>query len=137
MAQQKQSAEAQNTPNQSLILPGFSNGNDLGMQGSATGPLRPWWRRRAVIIGIAVVLLVVLAGGLLYTRLNQQAPPAYQYAPVTQGDLALSIDATGPLQSPATYNLVAAATGIINKIDVKVGQRVTQGQVLAELDKTA
>lgn len=137
MSQQKQSAQAQNTSHQALTLPAFSNGNDLTMQASATGPLRPWWRRRAGIIGIAVVLLIVLAGGLLYTQLNRQAPPAYQYAPVIQGDLALNIDATGPLQSPATYNLVAATTGIIAKIDVKVGQKVTQGQVLAELDKTA
>ncbi len=32
---------------------------------------------------------------------------------------------------------MAATSGIIQKIDVKVGQKVTRGQVLAELDKTA
>ena len=89
------------------------------------------------MIGIVLVLLAALAGGLLYTALNHQPPPSYQYAPVTQGDLALTVDATGPLQSPATYNLVAATNGIIDKIDVTVGQKVVKGQVLAELDKTA
>jgi Biotin-lipoyl like len=137
MAQQKQSTQLQNTANQLLTLPGLSNGSDLSIPGNSMKPTRPWWRRRAGIIGIVLVLLVVLGAGLLYMQLNRQPPPSYQYGPVTQGDLALTIDATGPLQSPATYNLVAATSGIIEKIDVKVGQKVTRGQVLAELDKTA
>jgi HlyD family secretion protein len=64
-------------------------------------------------------------------------PPTYQYQAVTQGDLALTINATGPVQSPATYNLVAASTGKIDAINVMVGQHVVRGQVLAQLDKTA
>ena len=70
-------------------------------------------------------------------QLNQQSPPSYQYGSVTQGNLAHTIDATGPLQSPATYNMVAATGGIIDKINVKVGQKVIRGQALAELNKTA
>jgi HlyD family secretion protein len=136
MAQQKQSTQSQNTANPLLTLPGYSNGSEPSIPGNTGQQVRPWWRR-AGIIGIVLVLLVVLAAGLLYTLLNQQPPPSYQYGQVTQGDLALNIDATGPLQSPATYNLVAATSGIIKKIDVKVGQKVTRGQVLAELDKTA
>ena len=137
MAQQKQSTQLQNTAPPLLTLPGYSNGGDLSIPGNTVKPLRPWWRRRAGIIGIVLVLLVVLAAGSLYTLLNRQPPPSYQYGQVTQGDLALTIDATGPLQSPATYNLVAATSGIIKNIDVKVGQKVTRGQVLAELDRTA
>ncbi len=137
MAQQKQSTQLQNTANQLLTLPGLSNGSDLSIPGNSMKPTRLWWRRRAGIIGIVLVLLVVLGAGLLYMQLNQQPPPSYQYGQVTQGDLALTIDATGPLQSPATYNLVAATSGIIKKIDVNLGQKVTRGQVLAELDKTA
>ncbi len=136
MAQQKQSTQLQNTAHPLLTLPGYSNGSDLSIPGNSMKPTRSWWRR-AGIIGTVLVLLVVLGAGLLYMRLNQQPPPSYQYGPVTQGELALTIDATGPLQSPATYNLVAATSGIIEKIDVKVGQKVTRGQVLAELSKTA
>lgn len=35
------------------------------------------------------------------------------------------------------YNLVFTGSGTIAKIDVSVGQTVTKGQVLAELDKTS
>jgi HlyD family secretion protein len=161
MAQEKQGIQAQNTAQQRgpqgpdptpgrplrsplprtgpspLLYDGYGNGGDLSIAGNAARPRRRWWRRRAGIIGIVGVLLVVLAAGSLYMLRNQQSPPSYQYGSVTQGDLALTIDATGPLQSPATYNLVAATSGIIEKIDVKVGQKVTRGQVLAELNKTA
>ncbi len=137
MAQQKQSTQLQNTAQQLLTLPGYSNGSNLSFPGNTVQPVRPWWRRRAAIIGIVLVLLVLLAAGLLYMLLNQQQPPSYQYGSVARGNLAHSIDATGPLQSPATYNLVAATSSTIAKIDVKVGQKVTGGQVLAELNKTA
>src|SRR5947209_1674461 len=136
MSQQRQSTQgAQSSANQLLTLPGYSNGlNDLG---NVKGPKRPWWRRRGVIIGFVLLVLVVLVGGFVYARMGSSAPTTYQYQQVTQGDLALTVSATGPLQSPATYNLVATGTGKINAINVKVGQRVNKGQVLAQLDTVA
>ncbi len=135
MSQQRQST--QNAANQLLALPGFSNGNDLNAHGNTNKPARPWWRRRPVIIGIVLLLLAVLIGGFVFSRFATASPPTYQNQAVTQGDLALTVNATGPVQSPATYNLVAASTGKIVAIDVKVGQHVTRGQILAQLDKTS
>ena len=105
--------------------------------GNTNKPVRPWWKRGPVIIGIVLLLLVVLIGGYVFAKGANVSPPSYQNQAVTQGDLALTINATGPVQSPATYNLVAASTGKIDAINVKVGQHVTRGQVLAQLDKTA
>src|SRR6266566_8233805 len=104
MSQQRQSTQgAQSSANQLLTLPGYSNGlNDLG---NVKGPKRPWWRRRGVIIGFVLLVLVVLVGGFVYAKMGSSAPTTYQYQQVTQGDLALTVSATGPLQSPATYNL--------------------------------
>jgi len=90
-----------------------------------------------VIIGFVLLVLVVLVGGFVYAKMGSSAPTTYQYQQVTQGDLALTVSATGPLQSPATYNLVATGTGKINAINVRVGQRVNKGQVLAQLDTVA
>jgi HlyD family secretion protein len=132
MSQQKE-----NTAQQLLTLPAMHNGADLSMPGSTAKSPRPWWRRRTGIVVIVLVLLAALAAGLLYMLFGQQSPPSYQYAQVTQGDPSLTVEATGPVQSPATYNLVASTNGIIKKIDVEVGQKISQGQVLAELDKTA
>lgn len=124
---------SQQPPNQLLTLPGLSGGdaNDV-----STATL-PWWRRPRVIIGIAIALLIVLIGGLLLSFLNRKPPVTYQTQQVTQGDLSLTINATGPLQS-SVYNLVFQGTGgKIIELDVKQGQKVTKGQILAKLDPTA
>ncbi|MBE3559961.1 MAG: efflux RND transporter periplasmic adaptor subunit [Ktedonobacteraceae bacterium] len=97
----------------------------------------PWWRRRGTIIAFAIVLLVVIIGGVLLTLLNRRPPVTYITQQVRRGDLALTVSATGPIQS-ATYNLTFSGQGgKITEINVKVGQHVTKGQVLAQLDKTA
>src|SRR5436190_21536895 len=103
MSQQRQSTRgAQNSANQLLTLPGYSNGlNDLG---NVKGPKRPWWRRRRVIIGFVLLVLAVLVGGFVYTKVDSRAPTTYQYQQVAQGDLALTVSAPGPLQRHSTYN---------------------------------
>jgi len=60
----------------------------------------------------------------------------YQTATVTQGNFSLTISATGPLQG-GIYNINFSGSGIISELDVKVGQTVKQGQVLAILNKTS
>jgi len=58
----------------------------------------------------------------------------YQFQQVTRGDFALTVSMAGPLQG-GTYNIVFPSTGRIVEIDVKLGQMVNKGQVLARLDK--
>ncbi len=92
--------------------------------------------RRWIII-VVVVLLIILLAGLIFRALNRGPRVTYQYGQVTQGNLTLTVNATGPIQS-GTYNLVFNGSGgKIDEIDVTVGEKVTKGQVLARLDKTA
>src|SRR6266700_5975533 len=118
-----------------LNLPGTGDAADIDLGGTP----RPWWRRRGPIIGISVALLVILLGGLLFTLLNRKPPVKYEYQPVQIRNLALTISATVPLTS-AVYNLVFNGQSggvIIDEIDVKVGQKVVAGQVVAKLNKTS
>ncbi len=120
-----------------LTLPGLVNANDRNAHGDVDDTPRPWWRRRGGIIGIAIALLIILIGAFLISQLNRKAPITYQYQKPTQGDLAITVSATGPLQS-STYNLSFQGTSAkITEIDVKVGQKVSKDQVLALVDKTA
>jgi HlyD family secretion protein len=133
------SQQQQGTTNQLLALPGLSDTGDAGDQGMLPPPPPPWWRTRGGIIGIAIALLIILLGGILFAILNRPKPVTYETQPVTTGNLSQTISATGPLQA-GVYNLVfsgSAGSGIIDAIDVKVGQSVKKGQVLAQLDKTA
>src|SRR6266700_1589405 len=88
----------------------------------------PWWRNRRVIIIIAIVLLLIIAGTILIpTLLNRGPKVTFNTQPVATGNLAITVSATGPLQS-AIYNLVFAGTGgTVSAINVKVGQSVVKG----------
>lgn len=97
---------------------------------------QPWWRRRKGLSTIVIVLLVVLLGGLVFSVLHRRPRVSYQFQQVTRGNLAITVSATGPIQS-GTYNLVFSGQGgKIDEIDVTVGQKVTKGQKLAQLDTT-
>lgn len=128
---------SQNTTNQLLTLPSFSETTETELTGGPGGPHRPWWRQPRGITGLSLLLLILLLGGIFLTVRSRRQVTTYQFQKVSMSDLSLTVSATGPLQS-ATYNLMFVGTGgKIDEIDVKVGQTVSQGQVLAVLDKTA
>ncbi|MBV9547191.1 MAG: biotin/lipoyl-binding protein, partial [Chloroflexi bacterium] len=64
---------------------------------------------------------------------NQQAP-TYDTAQVTQGNLQVTVSATGPITSPSNVPLSFKSSGILTELDVSVGQPVKAGQVLARED---
>jgi multidrug efflux pump subunit AcrA (membrane-fusion protein) len=90
--------------------------------------------RRGWLITVIIVLIIALAGGgLYYFQQSKQVPVTYTSAAVTVGNLSTTISATGPISAHATYSLNFSNSGQISEIDVKVGQHVTSGQVLAKL----
>ncbi len=127
------SQQTPNSPGQVLALPGLGENDD---DASLASPSPPWWRRRSIIIGIVILLLVILLGGLLLSFLNRRPRVIYQSRQATPGNLSVTISATGPLQG-GIYNINFSGTGTISQIDVKVGQTVIKGQILAKLDKTS
>src|SRR5260221_1629100 len=127
------SQQTPNAPGQVLALPGLGDSED---DESLASPSPPWWRRRGVIVGIVILLLVILLGGLLLAVLNRKPRVNYQFGQANQGNLAVTISATGPLQG-GVYNINFSGSGTISQIDVKVGQSVVKGQILARLDKTS
>src|SRR6266480_468262 len=119
-----------------LSLPDF-NAMAPEDQGSPLPPKPSWWRSRGAIITFILVALLILAGFLAFFLIRgRQRPITYQKQQVTQGNFSLTVSATGPVQS-ATYNVVFSGSGILQQIDVSVGQTVVKGQVLAKLNKTS
>ncbi len=96
-------------------------------------------RRRVLLIGAAVIIVVALvAGGLLIRqRLSASQAPQYLFSSITTGNLALTVSATGPIESSATYDLNFPTSGKLIELDVGVGQQVEAGQVLAKIDPTS
>src|SRR5260370_3862966 len=124
--------------NDSVAPPG---GSGDGGQGGPGGPNPRWWQQgrgliaiTAGISAIATLLLVVIIGSIFLAMQTRRPTTMYQSQQVTRGDFGLPVSMAGPLQG-GTYNIVFPSTGRIVEIDVKLGQMVNKGQVLARLDK--
>ena len=92
-------------------------------------------RKRIVTAGIAIGILVI--GGSAWAVLGGSSSriDSARLATVERGDLARSVVATGRIEPISKVEIKSKANGIIKEIKVEVGDRVTVGQVLAELDK--
>lgn len=114
---------------------------DLGTP--TTGVVR-LLRRKAVKMVIAIMLLAVLIGGgfYAYSRFNAKrttntatATPL-QTAKAAKGELVLYANGTGTVMPAQETTFGFNTTGQVSAIDVRVGDHVEAGQVIAELDNT-
>lgn len=93
-------------------------------------------RRRRIII-VAIVALVLIGGGYgVYAALrpSHEIDPS-KIANAERGDLARVVVATGKIQPLSKVEVKSKASGIVKQLFVDYGDRVKQGQILAELDK--
>jgi HlyD family secretion protein len=90
------------------------------------------WRRYARWALIALGVVIVL---LLLAQCFKGAPPTrYATAPLEQGDLTVTISATGNLAPTKQVNVGSEESGLVSKVFVQNNDRVTLGQPLAQLD---
>ena len=89
-----------------------------------------WW---VYVLGVGA-----LGGGVFLfaalSRPNARVDPS-KLARVERGDLARSVVAVGKIEPIARVEIKSKASGIIQKLLVDVGDRISEGQILAELDR--
>ncbi|MGE3267829.1 MAG: biotin/lipoyl-binding protein [Chloroflexota bacterium] len=104
---------------------------------------RPWRpgrlppiRRRWLVLLLLVIL--VLIGWILWTRYreSQVTRPNYQTVQVRQGTLQTTVAATGPIANPTSVPVSFKNAGKLVEVAVSIGDRVTEGQLLAQQDTT-
>lgn len=92
-------------------------------------------KHRFLYITISLLLVAGIVFGVsAATRGGTRIDPA-KLATVERGDLAKSVVATGKIEPITKVEVKSKASGIVKKLLVDAGQRVTQGQLLAELDR--
>ena len=92
-------------------------------------------RTYAVIAGSAVVILVLIVA-FLVPRLtaSDASANALETAPVRRGTLLATVSATGAISPLREAQMAFSATGPLTQLNVKQGDIVQAGQVLAQLD---
>jgi HlyD family secretion protein len=94
-------------------------------------------RRRWLVMATAALLLIAAAmGAWLWwqQRAQRNETPRYTTEPAARGDLALRVSANGTLAPTRTVNVGSELSGTVARVLVDINDRVTQGQLLAELD---
>src|SRR5262245_58484484 len=88
-----------------------------------------------------VVVVVLILGGAVFVAMGANAQSnnrtATQTAQVTQGQIQSTVLSSAALQPAADLALNFGTAGTITAVKVKPGDRVTKGQVLAQLDTTS
>ncbi|HEX6803435.1 MAG TPA: efflux RND transporter periplasmic adaptor subunit [Terriglobales bacterium] len=103
------------------------------MNGNGNG--RKKRRRRIIIISSVIIGVLVLVGvTVAFSRGTTKIDPS-KLAKVEKGDLAKSVVATGKVEPITKVEVKSKASGIVKKLYVEYGDRVKQGQLLAQLDK--
>ncbi|NTZ04313.1 macrolide transporter subunit MacA [Burkholderia metallica] len=89
-------------------------------------------RRRRIVL--ATLAVVAIAAGVTLKACTPDKRPQYLSAPVTRGDLENAVLATGALQAFRQVDVGAQVSGQLKTLKVKLGDKVTKGQWLAEID---
>ncbi len=90
------------------------------------------WPWKWILLALGVV--VVSALGLWYFKYRGDSAPQFQTAEVTRGDLMQAVTATGQLNPVTNVQVGCQISGIMQKLYADFNTRVTNGQVVAQLD---
>jgi HlyD family secretion protein len=83
---------------------------------------------------ILILVILVAAGLFVAFRLNQKPEAEYFTARVEQGDIRQVIEATGTINPVTLVQVGSQVSGMISKLYVDFNSKVSQGQVIAEID---
>ena len=95
------------------------------------------WRRKSLLINGTLVVVLVAVGVTSYLEIRPAGnSTALVTSTVAQGTVLATVSAAGTLEAAQNLGLNFTTGGKVTSIDVKVGQRVTAGQMLAKVDPT-
>lgn len=101
----------------------------LGLNGGHGGFLG---RYKWYVGGVAILLLVAVA---VFRPGAGEPQLSFRTAPVTKGDLTVTVTATGTIQPLNQVDVGAEISGLIEVVNVDFNDRVSLGQTLATMDK--
>jgi HlyD family secretion protein len=91
---------------------------------------------RAWLAGLGLVAILLIGLIARDTVFAQPAPVAIRTATADRGSVTSAVSGTGSLLPVGRMNVSFKQTGILTEVDVKVGDKVTTGQVLARIDSS-
>ncbi|MFD8558785.1 efflux RND transporter periplasmic adaptor subunit [Streptosporangium canum] len=98
-------------------------------------------KRRALIVNGTLGVLLLGGAGIAYSSLggtaSSSADAAVRTVSAARSTVVASVSASGAVESARARSLGFGSSGTVERIYVKVGDRVSKGQILARLDDTS
>ncbi|MDT8399486.1 MAG: efflux RND transporter periplasmic adaptor subunit [Pseudomonadales bacterium] len=107
-----------------------------GSASSHTDDFNPIPRRRGRRYAVLAVLLALVAGGYYYWQQQGEEESGVQplIVSVEIGSIENAVASAGSLKPSSFVDVGAQVSGQLDKLHVEIGDRVKQGQLLAEID---
>jgi len=91
---------------------------------------------RNVLIGLLIV--VIVASAFIFVRRSNADPASqFQTATIERGNLTATIGSTGTVRAKQSATLIWQAAGTVDTVNVKAGDNIPSGFVMAYLSKTS
>ncbi|HEY2673628.1 MAG TPA: HlyD family efflux transporter periplasmic adaptor subunit [Rugosimonospora sp.] len=94
--------------------------------------LARWITAGVAVVAAAAIVTVAMAGG----KSASPTAAASTVSTVRRGTVSVTASAAGTVQAAATRGLSFTVGGTVSEVDVRPGQSVTAGQVLARIDNS-
>jgi multidrug efflux pump subunit AcrA (membrane-fusion protein) len=95
-------------------------------------------RLRILTINLVIVVAIAAVGFWGYSSLHPKAAKvALSTVTVARGDVSSTVSSSGTVVSPSDIALAPSTSGTIAKLNVKVGDSVHAGELLAQMDTTS
>ena len=91
---------------------------------------------RNVLIGLLIVVIVTSAF-IFVRRSNADPASQFQTAAIERGNLTAAIGSTGTVRAKQSATLIWQAAGTVDTVNVKAGDNIPSGFVMAYLSKTS
>ncbi|MCX7608827.1 MAG: efflux RND transporter periplasmic adaptor subunit [Anaerolineales bacterium] len=110
------------------------------MTTSVSAPKKGWqalWRRKGLVFLVLLVAAVAIFWTVRNANRQQALESAYQTAKIERGTLIANVGATGNVRANQTAILTWQTSGQVAQVNVKLGDKVKAGDILATLSPTS
>lgn len=96
---------------------------------------KSWLLKRSLPVKVVIIALILGLGWFSYTKIKaaQTTQVQYQTAIAEKGTLINSISGSGSITSGNNTNVNTKVSGVVNKVYVTNGDKVTKGQKIADI----